>query len=60
MEPYPSDSQIFDPVLQISCLDATIATKPVFEKYRNVILTSGTVSPLEMYCQILDFHPKAI
>jgi DNA excision repair protein ERCC-2 len=38
-------------------MDASIATKPIFDKYKNVILTSGTVSPLEIYSKILDFKP---
>lgn len=54
-EPYPEDSLILDPVLQFYCLDASIATKPLFEKYRNVILTSGTISPIDIYPKILDF-----
>jgi DNA excision repair protein ERCC-2 len=39
-------------------LDASIATKPLFEKYRNVILTSGTISPMDIYSKILNFKPK--
>jgi DNA excision repair protein ERCC-2 len=30
----------------------------VFEKYRNVIITSGTLSPLDFYPKILSFTPK--
>jgi len=59
LEPYPEDMHgPPDPLLQFSCLDASIATKPLFQKYANVILTSGTISPIDMYCKILDFHPK--
>jgi DNA excision repair protein ERCC-2 len=38
-------------------MDASIATKPIFDKFKNVILTSGTISPLEIYPKILDFKP---
>jgi hypothetical protein len=31
-----------------SCLDASIAMKPVFAKFRNVVITSGTLSPLSV------------
>ncbi len=59
-EPYPDDSMIKDPVLQFYCLDASLATKPLFAKYRNVILTSGTISPIEIYPKMLDFQPKVL
>jgi DNA excision repair protein ERCC-2 len=58
IEPYPDDNIIYDPLMQFYCLDASLATKPLFAKYRNVILTSGTISPIEMYPKILDFTPK--
>ena len=31
------------------CLDASIAIRPVLKRYQSVVLTSGTISPLEMY-----------
>lgn len=40
-----------------SCLDSSIAIKPVFERFQSVVITSGTLSPLDMYPKILDFHP---
>lgn len=46
-----------DPVLQLACLDASLAMKPVFEKFQSVILTSGTISPLPLYAKILGFQP---
>ena len=55
IEPYPEDNLIYDPLLQFYCLDASIATKPLFEKYKNVILTSGTISPIEIYPKMLNF-----
>lgn len=60
IEPYPSDQLIFDPILQFYCLDASLATQPVFNKFRNVVLTSGTISPMEIYPKILNFRPKLI
>mmetsp|Transcript_33647 Transcript_33647/g.32673 ORF Transcript_33647/g.32673 Transcript_33647/m.32673 type:complete len:208 (-) Transcript_33647:834-1457(-) len=57
IEPYPEEL-IYDPLLQFYCLDASIATKPLFEKYKNVILTSGTISPIDIYPKILNFQPK--
>ncbi len=41
------------PVLYFACLDASIAIRPVFERFKSVIITSGTLSPLEMYPKIL-------
>lgn len=60
IEPYPQDNLIYDPLLQFYCLDASIATKPVFGRFRNVILTSGTISPIEIYPKMLDFQPKTM
>lgn len=48
---------ISNPILNFTCMDASIAIKPVFERFNSVIITSGTLSPLEMYPKILDFHP---
>ncbi|XP_074872161.1 general transcription and DNA repair factor IIH helicase subunit XPD isoform X2 [Carettochelys insculpta] len=48
---------IANPVLHFSCMDASIAIKPIFERFQSVIITSGTLSPLDIYPKILDFHP---
>uniref|UniRef100_A0A8D2KXD0 General transcription and DNA repair factor IIH helicase subunit XPD n=1 Tax=Varanus komodoensis TaxID=61221 RepID=A0A8D2KXD0_VARKO len=48
---------ITNPVLHFSCMDASIAIKPVFERFQSVIITSGTLSPLDIYPKILDFRP---
>lgn len=58
IEPYPEDNLIYDPLLQFYCLDASIAIKPLFAKFRNVILTSGTISPIDIYPKMLDFQPR--
>lgn len=58
MEPYNSKTpHIPDPIMQLACLDASLAVKPVFHKFQSVILTSGTLSPLDMYPKILNFNP---
>ena len=46
-----------DPVMQLACLDASLAIKPVLEKFSSVVLTSGTLSPLDMYPRMLNFRP---
>eukprot|EP00835_Amoeboradix_gromovi_P006251 NODE_702_length_5024_cov_0.139898.p1 type:complete len:744 gc:universal NODE_702_length_5024_cov_0.139898:2594-363(-) len=57
-EPFENDKiELPDPIIHLSCLDASIAIKPVFNKFRNVILTSGTLSPLDMYPKLLQFTP---
>ncbi|NXP75355.1 ERCC2 helicase, partial [Ramphastos sulfuratus] len=48
---------ISNPVLHFSCMDASIAIQPVFERFQSVIITSGTLSPLDMYPKILSFRP---
>lgn len=56
LEPYESDTAtVPNPVLHFTCLDAAIAIKPVFERFSSVIITSGTISPLEMYPKMLGF-----
>ena len=66
LEPHPEENRgvaglgYTDPLLQFYCLDASIATKPIFEKFKNVILTSGTISPIEIYPKILNFTPKVM
>ncbi|XP_048474147.1 general transcription and DNA repair factor IIH helicase subunit XPD [Rhincodon typus] len=58
MEPFDDKTPtIINPVLHFSCMDPSIAIKPVFERFQSVIITSGTLSPLDMYPKILDFRP---
>lgn len=40
-----------------SCLDPSLAIKPVFERFSTVVITSGTISPLDMYPKMLQFTP---
>lgn len=56
LEPYESDTaEVPNPILHFTCLDAAIAIRPVFDRFYSVIITSGTMSPLEMYPKMLDF-----
>ncbi|KAG0281183.1 DNA-dependent ATPase of the nucleotide excision repair factor 4 complex [Linnemannia gamsii] len=56
LEPYESENAtVPNPILRFACLDASIAIKPIFERFSSVIITSGTLSPLDMYPKILDF-----
>jgi len=48
---------ISEPLLQLCCLDASFAIKPVFERFRSVIITSGTLSPIGDYAKLLNFEP---
>jgi DNA excision repair protein ERCC-2 len=58
LEPFNSKTpHIPDPLMQLTCLDASLAIKPVFAKFQSVILTSGTLSPLDMYPKMLNFQP---
>jgi DNA excision repair protein ERCC-2 len=34
--------------------------RPVFSRFQSVVITSGTLSPLNLYPRILDFHPVSI
>ena len=48
---------ISEPLLQLCCVDASIAIKPVIERFRSVIITSGTLSPIGDYAKLLNFEP---
>jgi DNA excision repair protein ERCC-2 len=51
------DGNIADPVLTLSCLDCSLSMQPIFKSFPSVILTSGTISPINLYPQILGFQP---
>ncbi|XP_032819762.2 general transcription and DNA repair factor IIH helicase subunit XPD [Petromyzon marinus] len=58
IEPFEDKTPtVLNPILRFSCMDASIAIKPVFSRFQTVIITSGTLSPLDMYPKILDFRP---
>lgn len=44
-------------IIQLCCLDSSLALKPVLDRFSSVIITSGTLSPLSTYCKLLNFHP---
>ncbi|KAF7818311.1 general transcription and DNA repair factor IIH helicase subunit XPD [Senna tora] len=46
-----------DPVLQLCCHDASLAIKPVFDRFQSVVITSGTLSPIDLYPRLLNFNP---
>ena len=61
LEPYDERyPNIPDPVFQLCCLDASLAVRPVFEKFQSVFITSGTLSPIELYPRLLSFNPVCI
>lgn len=56
LEPYETEqATVPNPILRFACLDASIAIKPVFDRFESVIITSGTISPLDMYPKMLNF-----
>ncbi|KAH7648064.1 DNA repair -related [Cryptosporidium bovis] len=57
VDPYPEVSGLYDPVIQLSCLDSSIAMKPILNRYQSIVLTSGTLSPLDLYPKLLGFVP---
>eukprot|EP00904_Undaria_pinnatifida_P005279 jgi/Undpi1/1881/HiC_scaffold_12.g05268.m1 len=48
---------LYEPVMRLACLDASLAIKPVFERFSSVVITSGTLSPLDLYPKLLGFQP---
>jgi DNA excision repair protein ERCC-2 len=47
-----------NPVLHLACLDASFAIQLIFARFESVIITSGTLSPLDMYPRMLHFMPS--
>ena len=58
MEPYDARTPYLrDPILRLVCCAASLAMQGVLRKFRNVVITSGTLSPLGFYPKILRFTP---
>ncbi|KAI0374853.1 DNA repair helicase [Pilatotrama ljubarskyi] len=58
LEPYETENAtVPNPIFHLTCLDPAIAIKPVFERFSTVVITSGTLSPLDMYPKMLQFTP---
>ncbi|AQK42107.1 DNA repair helicase UVH6 [Zea mays] len=58
IEPYDDRMpDIRDPVIQLSCHDASLAIRPVFDRFETVVITSGTLSPIDLYPRLLNFNP---
>lgn len=57
LEPFETEhATVPNPIFHLTCLDASIAIAPVFERFSSVIITSGTISPLDMYPKMLKFE----
>ncbi|XP_055606066.1 general transcription and DNA repair factor IIH helicase subunit XPD-like [Uranotaenia lowii] len=58
IEPFDDKTPtVSNPILHLTCLDSSIAMKPIFTRFQSVVITSGTLSPMDMYPKILDFEP---
>jgi len=61
LEPFETDNAtVPNPVFHLVCLDASLAIAPVFERFSSVIITSGTLSPLDMYPKMLRFDATVL
>lgn len=54
VDPYPEMEGVYDPQLELSCLDASVAMRMVTDRFPTVVLTSGTLSPLSIYPKLLN------
>lgn len=43
-------------LFHLACLDASLAMRPVLNKFKSVVITSGTLSPLWFYPRLLNFR----
>lgn len=55
-EPFYDTGKTISPLLQLTCLDASLALKPLLSKVNSIILTSGTISPMDLYSTILGIE----
>jgi DNA excision repair protein ERCC-2 len=46
-----------DPIIQLACLDSALAIALLFKRFGSVIITSGTLSPIDLYPKLLQFEP---
>ncbi|CAD7969241.1 unnamed protein product [Amoebophrya sp. A120] len=60
IDPYPENEAIKDPKLLLYCVDSSLAMRPVLKRYQSVVLTSGTISPLHMYVDLLGMQENMI
>lgn len=61
LEPFETDNAtVPNPVFHLVCLDASLAIAPVFERFSSVVITSGTLSPLDMYPKMLRFEATVL
>eukprot|EP00392_Amoebophrya_sp_AT5.2_P007087 g7101.t1 len=60
IDPYPENEAIKDPKLLLYCVDSSLAMRPVLKRYQSVVLTSGTISPLHMYADLLGMRENMI
>ncbi|KAG6503532.1 hypothetical protein ZIOFF_035847 [Zingiber officinale] len=44
------------PVAFLGCHDTSIAIKPVFDRFQSVIITSGSLTPIDLYPRLLNFN----
>lgn len=52
-EPFYDTGKKIMPILKLVCLDSSIAMQALQEKVGSIILTSGTMSPVDLYVKIL-------
>ncbi|KAK4046479.1 TFIIH/NER complex ATP-dependent 5'-3' DNA helicase subunit [Microbotryomycetes sp. JL221] len=61
LEPFETDNAtVPNPVFHLICLDPSLAIAPVFDRFSSVIITSGTLSPLDMYPKMLGFEATVL
>uniref|UniRef100_A0A7S0CC72 DNA 5'-3' helicase n=1 Tax=Proboscia inermis TaxID=420281 RepID=A0A7S0CC72_9STRA len=60
MEPEPinnNPNESSGSVIQLVCLDASLAIAPLFQRFNSVVITSSTLSPIDLYPKLLQFKP---
>jgi len=53
----PEAPNVHNPVMTLACLDSSLALKPVLDRFACCVITSGTLSPIDLYPKLLNFTP---
>ncbi|KAK8793313.1 hypothetical protein WA158_004672 [Blastocystis sp. Blastoise] len=55
-----SSTTTFKNILEFCCTDPSIIFKEIQKRFQHIIITSGTLSPLDMYTRLLSFSPAVM
>ncbi|CAG9321257.1 unnamed protein product [Blepharisma stoltei] len=57
-EPHPESQNIYSPVLQLTCLDATFCLSPILSSFSSSLFVTATCTPPEIFSKLLGLSPS--